>query len=107
MEIDSARAALSSALGDDEQEVARAAALGLVRLDDPNAIPALINYLQRTQNAGEIIGNRLAQKCLAGLSHTAESRTPKEWRSWWRANRPAPNRRTQGSGTKNGAGQGQ
>jgi len=101
-----ARGALCLALGDDDPEVARSAALGLVRLDDPAAIPALIHYLQQTLNAGEVIGNRLAQKSLSGLSHTTGSRTPKEWRSWWRQNRPAPNRRNRRADSKNDDGQG-
>ncbi|MEE8466844.1 MAG: HEAT repeat domain-containing protein, partial [Planctomycetota bacterium] len=93
VETESARVALCLALGDEEPEVARSATVSLVRLDDPAAIPALINHLQRTQVAGEVTGNRLAQASLRGLSHTTQNLTPRQWRSWWRENRPAPGRR--------------
>lgn len=92
VETESARVALCLALGDEEQEVARSATLSLVRLDDPAAIPALIHHLQRTQDAGEVTGNRLAQASLRGLSHTTVNLTPRQWRSGWRENRPAPGR---------------
>jgi len=106
VETETVRRALSRALGDDDPEVARAAVLALVRLDDPAAIPALINYLQRSETAGEFIGNRLAQAGLRGLSHTTQNLTPKQWRSWWREHRPPPAGQSQGRATESGDEQG-
>jgi len=82
------RRALSAALYDEDIEVARAAAFALARLADPQAIPALLNYLERAQRAADLVSYEAGQRALRALSRTDRARTPREWRDWWRANRP-------------------
>ena len=84
------RRALASALGDDDVGVSRSAALALERLDDPAAIPALINYLQRAIADADIVTLRVAQRALKSLSGEPDERDPAGWRAWWREARPAP-----------------
>lgn len=86
--VDPTRRALSAALTDEDGEVARAAAFGLARLGDPQAIPALLNYLERTQRAADLLSHEAGQRALRALARTGEPRSPREWRDWWRANRP-------------------
>jgi HEAT repeat protein len=90
VELDEARTALMHALVDGDSEVARAAALGLARLADPAAIPALVNYLQRSMVAAHLAGQQTAQKALLVLSGEQKARDPRGWRAWWRDHRPPP-----------------
>ncbi|MDA1264402.1 MAG: HEAT repeat domain-containing protein [Planctomycetota bacterium] len=88
-EIGPTRQALSRALMDDDPEVGRAAAFGLARLADPEAIPALLNFLERAEREADLVSYEAGQRALRALSRTQKSRSPREWRDWWRANRPS------------------
>jgi HEAT repeat protein len=70
--------------------VTRASALALGILQDPEAIPALIVYLQRVLFDGDVVSLRAAQRTLLSLSGEAVGKNPREWRAWWRDHRPAP-----------------
>ena len=83
VEIATARSALSRALSDPDPGVARAAAEGLVQLEDPAAIPALIDYLARSQRAGDLRGELTAQASLRALSGELGTRDVRAWRQWW------------------------
>ncbi|MCP3916302.1 MAG: HEAT repeat domain-containing protein [bacterium] len=89
-EVATARLALTRALSDEDQVVARAAAAGLAWLEDPEAIPALINFLQRAIRDASYPNLRIAQDALGRLSGVEESLDVAGWRSWWRTNRPRP-----------------
>ena len=90
MELEATRQVLSRALTDAEPEVARAAAFALARLGDPQAIPALLNYLERSDRRADLLSYEACQRALRALSGTAEAWTPRQWRDWWRLHRPAP-----------------
>ena len=89
-EVETARKALTRALSDEDPGVARAAAAGLAWLEDPEAIPALINFLQRAIRDASYPNLRIAQDALGRLSGVEESLDVAGWRSWWRTNRPPP-----------------
>ena len=90
IELDSARRALSRALSDGDGDVSRSAVLALARLGDPQAVPALLNHLERVKRSADLVSYEATQRALRALTGSGESRTPREWRDWWRVNRRAP-----------------
>lgn len=84
------RKALVFALIDEDEAVPRSAALALGTLQDPEAIPALIDYLDRMARTGDIVSLRAAQVSLRRLSGEPVAKDPRAWRAWWRDHRPAP-----------------
>lgn len=92
LRVDECRSALSRALSDEDIEVSKAAALALGRLNDVRAVPALLNFLERAHREADIISYESCQISLRALTGQKSSRTPREWRDWWRANRPRPDR---------------
>lgn len=89
-ETATARRALCGALADPEPTVVVRASQALVVLEDPEAIPALINLLERKARASDVGGLRAAQAALQALSGQREDRDVSEWRAWWVEHRPPP-----------------
>jgi len=84
-----ARRELSRALSDDESMVAQTAVRGLRALGDPEAIPALINYLERSARAQDARALKLTVGALGALSGgQALGIDGRAWRAWWRDARP-------------------
>lgn len=79
------RLALEASLADADPLVAQAAAEGLVQLDDPAAIPALIDALERASRSGETAVFGAAQAALVRLSGASEQPSVEAWRAVWRA----------------------
>lgn len=79
------RAALEASLADADPLVAQAAAEALVQLDDPAAIPALIDALERASRGGETAVFGAAQAALVRLSGAPEQPSVEAWRAVWRA----------------------
>lgn len=90
IEVEPTRQLLSRALADGDKDVSRAAVLALARLGDPLAVPALLNHLERAQQGADLVSYEAGQRALRALTGAGEPQTPREWRDWWRANRPAP-----------------
>lgn len=90
VEVGPTRQTLSRALTDGDGDVSRAAVLALARLGDPLAVPALLNHLERAQRSADLVSYEAGQRALRALTGTNGAKTPREWRDWWRANRPAP-----------------
>lgn len=90
IELGPTRQTLSRALSDGDGDVSRAAVLALARLGDPLAVPALLNHLERAQRSADLVSYEAGQRALRALTGTRAAQTPREWRDWWRANRPAP-----------------
>ncbi|TDJ78005.1 MAG: hypothetical protein E2O39_01780 [Planctomycetota bacterium] len=84
------REALIRGLDDEDHAVTRSSALALRTLRDPQAIPALIVYLERTVLEGDVISLRAVQRTLRSLSGEPRDMRPRGWRAWWRDHRPAP-----------------
>jgi len=81
------RAALSAALAADaDSGVREAAARALVQLEDPAAIPALIEYLERAMRDSDLRSLQIAQASLRRLSGVQQTLDPAGWRAWWRSN---------------------
>ncbi|MFT7676165.1 MAG: hypothetical protein ACI8QC_000133 [Planctomycetota bacterium] len=87
--VEEARRALCAALSDTDFDVRHEAILGLLRLDDPGCVPALINLLERSSRAADPGGMAQAQKALQEITNTSERRKPMEWRTFWRDQRKA------------------
>jgi hypothetical protein len=79
------RLALEASLADADPLVAQAAAESLVQLDDPAAIPALIDALERASRSGETAVFGAAQAALVRLSGSPEQPSVEAWRAVWRA----------------------
>ena len=88
-----ARAALCRALGDSDQSVGVRAVRGLAMLNDPAAVPALINYLERSSQAGVLAGVIESQGALRRLIGESQSHEVADWRELWRAKQQARPRR--------------
>jgi hypothetical protein len=84
IETKPAREALTAALEDPDDAVRMAAVKGLAALHDPESIPAVIAYYERTIDAGEIDGMRASNECLKLLSGATEVYDARGWRDWWR-----------------------
>ncbi len=84
------RKALIRGLTDEDHAVTRSSALALRTLQDPEAIPALIKYLERVVRDGDIISLRAAQRTLRSLTGEPVDKDPRGWRAWWRDHRPRP-----------------
>lgn len=84
-----ARRPLVAALGDADRAVREAAAEGLAQLEDPASIPALINYLERSEREADVGGVGTARRALRALSGGVERRDARAWREWWRSRPPA------------------
>ena len=78
-----ARVALTRALGDRDLAVRVRAARALATLDDPRAVPALINYLERCGREGHYAGVQQAQEALRRLMREPHTHEPAEWRRLW------------------------
>ncbi len=76
------------ALLDEDEGVRKDAIQALGRLGDPRVLPALVNHLERSTNAGRLGETVTTQKALSVLAHSSRTRTPAEWRAWWRDQRP-------------------
>jgi len=83
--VEDARRSISRALGDPDDAVRRTAARALMRVGDPQAIPALINYLERCEREADLRGHDAAIEALHGLSGTHEPTDSASWRSYWKA----------------------
>lgn len=79
-----ARAALVRGLFDDDPAVRRRSAGALADLADPAAIPALVDYLERSLTDGSGPDMRAAEDALFALSGERRSKGVREWRAWWR-----------------------
>ena len=78
------RSALSRGLGDVDEGVQDACCLGLQRLGDQAATPALINHLERLVRAGGGLNRlRAAQAALKSLTRTEQDLSPRQWRARW------------------------
>jgi len=86
--LDTARALLQPVLSDVDPAVGREAAQALLTLGDPAAVPALLNYLERTVRDADPRSEEAAQAALQGLTGTEEKRDPRGWRDLWRERRP-------------------
>ena len=86
-DLTATRKMLLPGLADEDTTVARETAVALARLGDPEAIPALINFLEGTE---DLPCHRAAQGALEILARTREPQSARAWRAWWRDNRPAP-----------------
>ncbi len=80
--------AIVRCLVDEDDGVRKDVLQALGRLGDPRVIPALVNHLERCLNGGRMGEIVLSQKCLAVLSGDKTTRTPSQWRAWWRDHRP-------------------
>jgi len=74
---------LVDALRDADSLVAREAALGLARLADPRAVPALIAYLERCRLAGDVVGLEAAVDGLRTLTGADFRSDARAWQRWW------------------------
>ncbi|MEM7311452.1 MAG: HEAT repeat domain-containing protein [Planctomycetota bacterium] len=81
---ETARHGLVALLSDEDPAVSREAAQALRLLDDPAAVPALLNYAQRTERAADSRGNTAAQEALQALTRTQGTRNARAWRDLWR-----------------------
>lgn len=80
-----ARTALIQALGDPDPAVNVRAARSLAHLDDPQAVPALILYLDRSTALDQPGGMLAAQEALRGLLDAGgRARTSGEWHELWK-----------------------
>lgn len=79
-----ARRGLLTALVDEDPAVRREAAAALAGLGDPAAVPALLNYLERSVSALDPRGRDAAQAALEVLTGTDERRDSRGWREFWR-----------------------
>lgn len=86
--IEEASKALARALFDEDKEVRRNAAVGLVELRNPDSVPALINLLDRSSREADVGGLRLAQEALMALTGHEARLNADEWRVWWNKYRP-------------------
>jgi len=77
------RKALEECLFDSDPAVADAAARGLTTLGDARAIPALINSLERTAQAGNLRVFKATQTALRALSAGQVQPDVAAWRKWW------------------------
>jgi HEAT repeat protein len=84
---DVARTLLQPVLADPDPAVAREAALALQELGDPAAVPALLNYLERSVRAGDPRSEQAAQEALQALTGDEGTRDPRAWRDFWREHR--------------------
>jgi hypothetical protein len=84
---DVARALLQPVLADADPAVAREAAQALAGLGDPAAVPALLNYLERSVRAGDPRSEQTAQEALQELTGDEGTRDPRAWRDFWREHR--------------------
>jgi HEAT repeat protein len=87
-DMSSSAGQLVRGLVDPDDQVRRDVIQALGRLGDPRTLPALINHLERSINAGELGEIVTTQKALGVLSGEAKKRTPEQWRAWWRDHRP-------------------
>ena len=79
------REILCRALRDEVPTVPRVALEALAETDDPAAIPAVIDFLEREQRSGTNLATfRAAQACLLALSGEQTPRDAAAWRAWWR-----------------------
>lgn len=85
--LEEARRALCTALFDEDFDVRHEAILGLLRLDDPGCVPALINLLERSSRNADPGGMAQAQTALMEITDTEERRSPIQWRTFWRDRR--------------------
>jgi hypothetical protein len=79
-----ARNALTRALADPDQAVAAAAATGLASLDDLRAVPDLIGFMRRAEEASAFALYRVGQEALQTLTGTTGRRSIREWGQWYR-----------------------
>ncbi|MCZ6598024.1 MAG: HEAT repeat domain-containing protein, partial [Planctomycetota bacterium] len=80
-------AGLLRGLVDEDPTVAREAAGALGTLADPEAIPAVLNYLERTEREGDLRGNETGQGALQALTGQRGRRKARAWRDFWREHR--------------------
>ncbi|MDE0892247.1 MAG: HEAT repeat domain-containing protein [Planctomycetota bacterium] len=78
------RGALTSGLGDADEEVRDACCIALAELGDRAAVPALINHLERVVRQGSGLGRlRNVQAALRWLTKTKQDLAPRAWRRVW------------------------
>ncbi|MFT5049948.1 MAG: hypothetical protein ACI8QZ_001341 [Chlamydiales bacterium] len=82
------RDSLALALRDPDGGVRRAAAKGLAELDDPAAVPALIDYLERGLGEGALTECVAAEAALSALTGSRGGLGVQGWRELWRSQRP-------------------
>jgi hypothetical protein len=83
-----AAAALARALGDADAEVVKSAQEGLRTLGEANAIPALIQSLERAAREGDLGRLRAAQTALRGLTGETRDHDAEEWWERWKSRTP-------------------
>ena len=80
--VERVRGALTRGLGDSELKVQGACCGALRQLGDAQAVPALINHLERLVRSGAGLDHlRAAQAALMGLSGTRRELSPAQWRA--------------------------
>ena len=84
---ETARALLQPVLTDVDPAVAREAAAALLLLGDPAAVPALMNYLERSARANDPRSAEAAQDALQALTGADGPRDARAWRDLWRDRR--------------------
>jgi hypothetical protein len=78
------RGALSQGLVDPEEAVVDAACGALLELGDVEAVPALVNHLERLVREGAGLDRlRSGQAALKGLTGTRRALAPAQWRTLW------------------------
>lgn len=77
-------AVLTRALADPDSAVVQSAALGLAKLGEPRAIPALVRALEQAAAAGQVSGVQGIQAALRSLSGVPRDQDPPEWWRWWK-----------------------
>ncbi len=82
-----AREGLQPGLADDDSAVARESAAALGALGDPESVPALINFLERTERRDDPRGHEAAQDALRKLTGEKAWKKSREWRDFWRDHR--------------------
>jgi hypothetical protein len=82
--VEAARRSISRALGDPDEAVRRTAARALIRVGDPQGIPALINFLERCEREADLRGHDAALQALRALSGRTEPSDSASWRAYWR-----------------------
>jgi HEAT repeats len=84
------RRILSRALSDGDRAVVLAACEGLGSTRDLDAVPALLNLLERMERgeSGDLAQMRAAQAALVLITGQRDLQGASAWRGWWRENRP-------------------
>jgi len=78
-----ARRTLERVLSDPDPAVSEAAAVGLARLGDPLAVPALIERLALAVEQGDLRAVRACQGALRTVTQDPRERDLEGWQRWW------------------------